>query len=244
VLKNKQKKSFIITIDTDWAPEPVLNYVFSILSRYDFNYTVFSTNSSSIIESLNKNYEISIHPNFLAINNIRKNYKVIIDELLNIYPNSKGVRSHNLFEYDEIINYYHKIGFLYDSNIFAPYAHIPPFFHYCGLLRIPYMWEDQVHFILEKEFVLNTDIFKSSYPSILCFHPIHIYLNTENIYRYINAKKYYHKPNRLKTIVNNTAGKKGVYDYLLELLEHIKINDCETLTLSMYHNNFKLTSFG
>ena len=61
---------------------------------------------------------------------------------------------------------------------------------------------------------------------IFDFHPIHIYLNTENKYRYNEAKNYLNDPKKLLDYRNSEVP--GTRDLLMNLLKRCKEKELTT----------------
>jgi hypothetical protein len=213
-----------ITIDIDWAPEEVIEDTLSLLEAYDVSATLFCTHKSMAIDRAgNDRFEKAIHPNFNFLlegkQDHGKNAEETIENLLAIYPGAKGVRSHSMAQSSVLLNLFKEKGMLYEANHFVPYQPIKPFFLWNGLIRLPYNWEDDVHFMYRKEF--NDDLFDFAKGNLLVldFHPIHIFLNTEHEDRYLAAKKHYQQPKELIPYRNAGKVNKGVRDVFIELLK-------------------------
>jgi hypothetical protein len=76
---------------------------------------------------------------------------------------------------------------------------------------------------------------------IFDFHPIHIYLNTENKYRYSEAKKFYEDPEKLLEYRNTEVP--GTRDLLINLMKHCKNNNIETSRMIDIAYGFMANSF-
>jgi hypothetical protein len=227
----------IFTSDIDWATEEVTAEMLAIFEKYQAKCTLFVTHPSQVLQNCNRNlFEIGIHPNFNALldnnNPQHKTQDTILDELLSWYPEAKGVRSHCMTQSTPILSKFAKKGLLYDANHFLPYQKINVFKLWNGMWRIPYNWEDDIHYLYENSFdeigmkLNNEDLF------VFDFHPIHIFLNTDCEQTYIHAKPYYKKTNELKKYINTK--KKGAKDILIYLLETIKENQYEQDNLIGY----------
>ena len=111
--------SICITFDVDWATEEALEYVIKKLEKNDINATFFATHDSKLLKSVNKSqFEVGIHPNF---NNSNCDFSSPIQNLIKIYPNAIGGRSHSLFCSSNILQIYEEVGLKYESNIFLPF---------------------------------------------------------------------------------------------------------------------------
>jgi hypothetical protein len=225
----------IFTSDVDWAPELVILDMVDLFQKYGAKCTFFATHKSDILLSLKKeDFEIGIHPNFNEqINGNSKGItgQQIVDQLLEIYPESKGTRSHSLTQSSPLLEIFKKSGLLYESNQFVPYQRVQPFKLWNDLIRIPYNWEDDVHWSYGKKFN-STEIDLNESIIIADFHPIHVFLNTESQERYNQAKKYYQSPSELAKFQNKTG--LGVRTLLIDLLETQKRLNTSSLTLTEF----------
>ena len=233
----------VFTIDVDWAHEDVINDTLSIFEKYDVKCTFFSTHHSlRLVKASKKLFEIGIHPNFNAIlsGDSTKTPADVIDELLDTHPHAKGVRSHSMTQNSNLLNLFVEKGLIYDANIFLPYqTGLKPFTAWNGLIRVPFNWEDDVHWTYGYTFESwNINLLDEGLV-VFDFHPIHIYLNTENKFRYNEAKKHFNNPDKLINYRNNEI--KGTRDLLISLLEYINQNKLEVKTLLEIANQFKYT---
>ena len=231
------------TSDIDWAHEEVIDDTLSIFEKYDTKCTFFSTHHSvRLAKSSRKLFEIGIHPNFnpLLGGDTSKMANDVINELLEIHPEAQGVRSHSLTQNTKLLDLFVEKGLVYDANIFMPYlTGLKPFTAWNGLIRIPYNWEDDVHWAYGHPFeAWNINLLDEGLV-VFDFHPIHIYLNTENKYRYNEARKHFNDPEKLLGYRNKEI--KGTRDLLISLLEYIKQNKLEVKTLLEIANQFKYT---
>jgi peptidoglycan/xylan/chitin deacetylase (PgdA/CDA1 family) len=221
-----------LTFDIDWAPESVVADSIEILDKFGLKYTIFATNESAILKSLDtERYEIGLHPNFnplLAGQN--GSIDTILDELRSLYPNAVGVRCHSLVHSTRLVTKFGEQHLLYESNCYLPYPNVQPFVYPNGLISIPYNWADDYHCAFKKSFA-NCDLDLSNQSlKIFGFHPVHIYLNTQSQTHYDEAKTYYHNPEVLRQH-RNTSSIPGTRDLLLAILNFVKQYDIRTVRL-------------
>ena len=222
----------VFSLDIDWAPEEVIKDSLALFELYNIKCTLFSTHDSQVIKNSNKNlFEVAIHPNFNNLidgNADGESATKIIEDLIEIYPDAKGVRSHSMTQSSKLLGLFKKKGLIYDSNQFLPYNwSIAPYECWTGIKRIPYNWEDDIHFIYKKSFKFDfEEIYDENKNFIFDFHPVHIYLNTDSELTYNRAKKHYQNPSELKKFKN--VNQLGTRDYLLNLLKFIQLNNIET----------------
>jgi hypothetical protein len=223
-----------LTADIDWAPEEVIEEFKRLLESHNIKCTLFCTHKSEAINSLNPDlFELGIHPNFNPILEGKGgNINEVIDELMKMYPNAKGIRSHSLLQSSALLNLFAKKGFQYESNEFVPYAkNVTPSLLWNGLVRLPFIWEDDIHWMYSKKFDdLDVDL-ASPGLKIFNFHPVHVFLNTTDGNHYEQAKQFYQHPAELRKF-RNSGSKKGVYDALSTLINEITSQGLTTYKLS------------
>ncbi len=226
--------------DIDWAPEAVITDMLGLFEKYGVKCTLFSTHQSTVLAKCNKKlFEIGIHPNFNPIlaGNSDKSVEDVIDDMLDIHPDARGVRSHSMLQSTNILQKFADKKLVYDANHFMPYhTGIKPFRLWNGMIRIPYNWEDDVHWTYGYSFESSGMNLNDPGLVVFDFHPIHIYLNTENKFRYNEAKKYYKDPQMLLKYRNTEI--KGTRDLLISLLDFVKKSKVETKTLLEIANDF------
>jgi len=225
-----------ITVDVDWAPDPVIEDTAQLIESHGVKATFFATHRSSAIRQLeNSGHEIAIHPNFnplLEGAQTNKSARSIVEELMEIYPESRGVRSHSMLQSTKILQIFSNCGLVYESNQFLPYAKcVEPSVLWNRLVRIPYNWEDDMHWEYHKAFddpgipLNNCDL------TVMDFHPVHVFLNSESEARYSIAKSHYHDHRRLVDHRNNTSTP-GTRDLLCKILNFISSENLRTATMS------------
>jgi hypothetical protein len=221
---------YVFTLDIDWAPEEIIADTLELFEHYGVKVTLFATHKSEQILNVNKNnVEVGIHPNFnkILFNGDSQKPEKILRELIEVYPDAIGVRSHSLTQSSGLVSLFKSVGLQYESNTLLPYcASIEPYMCWTGITRIPYNWEDDVHFSYGNEFSSDNLADNCEY-KIYDFHPIHIFLNTDIEETYINAKKHYENLPRLRELVNKTNF--GTRNLLLKIISEIQIQNCETL---------------
>lgn len=220
-------------MDIDWAPEEIIDDALSIFDDFGIKCTLFNTHDSLITKNSGNYFENAIHPNFnKQLQGEEKiNFKMIIDRLMNIFPESKGFRSHSNTQNSLILKYASDIGLLYESNSLFPYnVDIKPFKDWNKIIRIPYNWIDDVHWLMNKSYDNCGMNFLEKGNFIFTFHPIHIYINTNNNDHYIRAKKHYQNPKILKEFINNNT--LGTRDLLISTLQIVKEKKLKTVHFS------------
>lgn len=223
------------TCDIDWAPEEVIQDTLSLFSEYSVKCTIFATHESAVLKNCDRSlFEIGIHPNFNPLldgTDCSRSAEKIISDLKNLFPEAQGIRSHSLNNGSYFFSKFMKLGFLYEANTVLPYMTVPaPWKDWYGLWHISFNWEDDIHFSYGKKYEeigIENEYLERS---IFNFHPVHIFLNTENEKRYMSARQFYKDPESLRKL-RNSSSVKGTRDVLLMLLKKIKDENWTTLTL-------------
>ena len=216
-------KTAYITMDMDWANDGVLADTVSLAESLEIPVCLFVTYDTPMIKVIRKHplFTLGIHPNFLPQLNgqTEKSFRTAMEELHALVPEAKVIRCHALADATPILTAAREMGFSADMNLFIPFSsgiRLRPFTHFSGLQRLPFFYEDDA-WTLEPGAGSPEDHLLSDVPlKIFNFHPIHLYLNTENMERYNRAKVHYHDFEALAPFVNHGSGF-GARDFLLRL---------------------------
>ncbi len=226
-----------ITLDTDWAPDSILQETLIWLMDHNIKLTVFATHDTQVLRGLAPDrVEIGIHPNLepVALSNVEEVERVL-SELKNAYPQAMGVRTHSLVNSTRLMDTFARLGFLYDASVFLPYQPgIRAFRLWNGLVRIPHFWEDDLHCAYGMPFDPMTLPLAQSGLKVFDFHPVHLFLNTDTLDRYHAAKHYYRQPDELLKFRNSTQ---GVKTFAQNLLEYVLERKLQTYTMRELADN-------
>lgn len=221
-MSSSSETPLVFTIDIDWAPERVIADTLALLTEYDARATLFATHDSEVLRGCDRErFELAIHPNFNPILEGRTqglSAEQVLDDLLAMYPEARGARSHSLAFSSNILHSMAQRGLQYEVNQLMPYQPpVTPYLLWMGLVRVPYNWEDDIHFSYGHAF---DEARLSSGPgyNIVDFHPIHVFLNTDTAARYNAAKQHYQSPDELQAHVNH-GPQPGTRDMLIHFLE-------------------------
>ena len=218
-----QEKKFL-TFDIDWAEDFVIEPLIQLLEVNGIEATWFVTHDTPLLERLNENpnFELGIHPNFNNLLNGNdkngKNSKEIVMRLLDLIPEATSVRSHSMCQSSVLIEMFHSVGLTHDCNHFIPFRsqiECKPWLHWNGMLKIPYFWEDDIETTQSDKFDLNLPI-QSKGLKVFDFHPIHTFLNTEDLYRYEKSRPSHRDMSLLSQYVN--LENNGTLNALKELI--------------------------
>ena len=232
------EKSIFLTFDIDWAHIYVIKETFEILNAENVKATFFITHECDVLNELrsNENFELGIHPNFnpaLSAESGSESFTQVIDQMMQIVPEAKSVRSHSLVQSSRMLDYFVSCELKIDANLYIPINSgiiCRPFAIWNNILRVPHFWEDDLQ-LLENN-IENCDIssfFSYEGIKVFDFHPIHVYLNTESMDRYECARPHFQNITELSKLRNNGAN--GIRCFLYDLIRESKTRDYTFRTL-------------
>jgi len=223
-----QDKIFL-TFDIDWCSNEVLSYTLDILEEHNIKATFFVTHETKLLDRIrdNKYIELGIHPNFNPLLNGDFRYGRTIDGVIeyykNIVPESVSVRSHSLTNNSIISKVFRKYGLKYECNQYIPKNStiiVKPYNHWeDNLVNVPHFWEDDLHIIYNDTFDSNKYI-KYEGIKVFDFHPIHLFLNTDELSTYENARSNFSNYTKLKKQKNTTNN--GIENNFLNLIKEVQ----------------------
>lgn len=222
--------SIYITLDVDWAPDYVIDFVADILLEQQVKSTWFVTHPSPAIERLScfpDFFELGIHPNFLSGSTQGKTAREILSYCFEIVPAAKSMRTHSLVQSTPLLGeILQQTPIEIDVSLFLP--HVPrlqPFDYHWNdqcLLRVPYFWEDDFEMERPVSIWRLDRLPLADGLKVFDFHPIHIFLNSHNMNSYTQFKKHGNSANfsseLSKTFVQQGEGTQSMFmDIVLEL---------------------------
>lgn len=171
----KKDIPIVFTCDIDWAPEFVIDDTIKFFDNLGIKLTLFATHDSQVVKS--SGLDINIHPYLSRVP--EKEHEKVISDLMKIYPEAKGSRTHrNYFGYNTP-SHLKKNGIEYDLSVVN---WLQPSFgnkHFSGIKTFTYSWEDGLHFDYNLELSPNMIPYKNKV-CIYNVHPIIIYLNQDS----------------------------------------------------------------
>lgn len=208
-----------LSIDTDWAPTPVIRDTLDLFDDYDLTTTVFSTHDDGLELD---GHERALHPNFLDEEDDRDD-EAVLAELVETFPDAVGTRSHSLYTHGQLHTLYPKYDLTYESNYMAyREPNLRPYWMGRRFIQLPIYFMDDVWMNRERtlpdiEALLNEPGFK-----MFTFHPIHIYLNTPTLAYYDDHRDDYQNPD---AILEARYEGEGVRTLLKRLLDEVERRD-------------------
>ncbi|MFX0053160.1 MAG: hypothetical protein ACFFCW_12755 [Candidatus Hodarchaeota archaeon] len=205
----------VVTLDLDWAPDYVLDYSFKLLSESGVKATIFTTHDSPAIRNVRDILEIGLHPNVSHLNEI----EYAIYELKKSFPEARCIRNHSLVSCSRFFPVYKKYNLMVSSNYtMIGQDNIKPIPMLYGIYEYPIYYADDICLIMCKHFdseVLKEELLRGSGLKVIAFHPVHIYLNSNNIERYASVKRYLIDKKKTDTFVNKGSGIGTLFKELL-----------------------------
>ena len=219
-------KTIYITMDMDWANDGVLADTIALVDSLNIPVCMFVTHDTPMLSKLREDplFALGVHPNFLPLLNAagrpEQRFSDILEEMAALVPEAEAIRCHALVDATPILGLAKSMGFRADMNLFIPFSSGIPlraFTHFSGLKRLPFFYEDDA-WALEPGHASPEEHILADGLKIFNFHPIHLYLNTEKMDRYDQAKAFYHQFEKLAPFVNR-GPEPGARDFLFKLKE-------------------------
>lgn len=219
-------ENIYLTFDMDWAIDEVLEDFYELLKKYRVTGTIHVTHETKMLEEFrgDRSLDLGIHPNFnplLQSGGENGTCFQVLEMIKQIVPEAVCVRSHALTNSSIIQHGYSAIGIKYDLNTLIPAAEgmvLYPFESVVTDLKIlPFIYEDDVYMNFREK--RSADFFLSDKfvaPRIFNFHPIHLYLNTDQNETYENARPYFKDVKKLAAMKNTK--RYGTRDFFIELI--------------------------
>lgn len=236
---------FAFTVDVDWAPDYMIDYMADAFTHAGVKCTWFITHGSPAIDRLRTNplFELGLHPNFLPGSTHGSTEDSVMRYCLDLVPDAKSIRTHALVQSSRLLwNMRSKYDLHTECSLFLPFtpnivphtlchaaAEIP-------LVRIPFFWEDDV------ECLRPGRSWNASSPNIhvhglkmFNFHPMYVGLNEEDFTRYERVKAELCQGRALydltqEELIPYTNIGVGVNTFFKGILEHIRVNHLPTYT--------------
>jgi hypothetical protein len=214
----------VVTFDTDWAPDYVIDHAAKYLLKEKIKSTWFITHDSPAIRRLMNHcdlIEVGLHPNFLQGTTQGIKPMDIIANLRTVAPMAVAIRTHGMVYSAYFARLFADLGFKIDSSVYlGGMPRIKPFItkYSCGskITRMPYFWTDDGE--LMKDVVEENP----NYPpglKIFCFHPIHFMLNTSTWSQYLKFKIAYSEAQTMDVIDKFRQAKEfGIKDYFMRVI--------------------------
>jgi len=214
-----------LTFDIDWAHDEVLKDTIDLVEQAKVPATWFVTHETPLLEELRSNpkFELGIHPNFnfLLDGDPYKglNAEEVVDSFLAIVPEANSVRCHSMTQSTKLLQVFHDKGLTHDCNHFIPEQagfEVKPWYIWNGMIKVPYFWEDDIACIYNENTPVSQMVAQKG-TKVFDFHPIHIFLNTEDLERHEQTRELHGRPNDLSKYCFEGNGTRTVLKFLLKL---------------------------
>lgn len=212
-----------LSFDIDWAHDDILADTINIVRRAGVESTWFVTHDTPILQQL-RNLDgavLGIHPNFNPLldgtsTKSNSTAEKVIRNILSLVPDAQAIRSHSLTQTERLVDQFSQLGLTHISNFFVPHGcgiEPKPFRIWANMVVVPHCWQDNVALRMPLPFPIKTQLNSGFY--VFDFHPIHVFLNTENLDRYEQTRHLHHDPEKL---IKHRYKGQGTRTRLLELL--------------------------
>lgn len=203
-VRSSWEGKIFLTFDIDWAHDDVFEFTIDMVERTGVSATWFITHDTPLLDRLRSNplFELGIHPNFNDLlrgdSRLGSSIEAVLDFFMEIVPEAKTVRSHSMTQNSRILDLFAERGLTHDCNHFIPWQsgiQLKPWFLWNSMIRCPYFWEDDLAIAYGNHKVSTT--LEDAGLKVYDFHPIHIFLNTENLERYNRTRSIHYYPDKL-----------------------------------------------
>ena len=232
-------RTILITFDTDWAPDWIIDDVADMLIESKVRATWFVTNDGAATRALRKEplFEVGLHPNFLSGSTHGITPESVMTHLKAIVPEAVSVRSHSLCQAEPWLRLMaERFGIANDCSIHLPLqAGVAPHVIRLGeavppLLRLPHVFQDNMYMFIARPWSLEQLWFTSSGLKVFCFHPIHVVMNACTMAEYERVKARGPiarlRPN---DVPRRALGEGGCRDLLRQLLAIVRTESTHTV---------------
>lgn len=217
------EEKWFVTVDVDWAHDDVLGYAIDLVEEAGVYATWLITHKTRWLERLATNplFELGLHPNFNGLisgdQGGPRSPRAVLEELLAFVPKARVVRSHSIAYSSRLSEIFVELGLTHDLNSYIPRSaakSLSPWLLPNSQLRIPYIWEDDLEFPIRE--IPNWGEWQNF--QVINFHPIHLFLNTENTARYESTRHIHKTPKELGEFRNRSLGTETIFKSLASFL--------------------------
>jgi hypothetical protein len=197
---------YVITIDIDWAPDHMIDFMANVLIESRVSATWFATHRSPAVDRLEEQpelFELGIHPNFLPGSSHGTSVEEVLKHMKGLFPDAISTRSHGVYHTGRLAALIAKDSTLnIDSTFFMPEAkEVQPCYHEIesgGFYKVPFVWADDYELGLQQPNWSVDRLLQGSGTRVFMFHPVHVWHNTPSleVYRSLAA----HDPASSKSV--------------------------------------------
>lgn len=219
-----QGKVFL-SFDIDWAIDEAVEALVELLEARSVAATFFVTHDSPVLSRLAANplFELGIHPNFDPLfAGSGGSAEKVFREMLSIVPRARATRSHALTSSGRLTRLIHEYGLTHECNQMIPVESgivLQPYTHWNGLIRVPHLWEDDVHMQYATRMGVPFSVsaaLASPGLKVFDFHPIHVALNSPDMGHYERTRGQHRNWTSLRACANQGRGTATLLQELID----------------------------
>ena len=193
----KGEDEVALVLDTDWAPDFVLDEVAGKLIDARVRSTWFITHATPVLDRLRAHpdlFELGIHPNFLPGSTHGSSTAAVLAHCMALVPEAVSVRTHGLVQSTHLLAaIMQTTPIRLDASLYLPHTSNlqPVLLHWAGeqITRVPFVWEDDLEMYRPAPcWSVERLAAEVSGLKVLGFHPIHVYLNSSDLGPYERLK--------------------------------------------------------
>lgn len=189
----------ILSVDVDWASDDVLSDTLDFIEDAGVKACVFVTHDTPVLARIRacSLFELGLHPNFDGLLQGRGAFRSaadVIQQVRAVAPEAVVLRSHAMTTSGRWLPLYEEAGVTHLSNyVMFGVDSIRPFRHINGLVEVPVYFADDGYLYQEHRGDVTFDVAADLVTpgagvKVYNFHPIHVFLNSENLTRYARSR--------------------------------------------------------
>lgn len=226
------------TFDVEWASQPVIDDIRSLLDERGIMGTFFVTHAGVDVGP----HERGLHPNFRRNGDVYRSlrdahsrsdnevYEHVLQTVLSFAPEARGSRSHSLFFDSALLPIYERIGLEYDATFRLELVpNLQPFWKQYNILEIPTYYADFFDLVSQTTSFSAANLnLEAPGMKVVDFHPNLVYINATDVPGYDATRAFYHDPEQLAAARFDGRGTRTLF---LELLDYVASYKKATATL-------------
>jgi hypothetical protein len=208
-----------ISLDVDWAPDPIVDEIMDLVEQRGTPITLFCTDpstdrsgkSSCLLGRYAARHELGLHPDFQAT----ADYDSIWERLFQCYPGARGFRPHQGMSGWPIAATAARRGIVHETSTAIPPVFVPPFRPYPAALPeyrfVSTAFMDAQAFAREdfawslEELEFAPYLADPNRAFVFCFHPNILYYDVGTTQAYQEMKGWYHDPRPTRSFRHRPA---------------------------------------
>jgi hypothetical protein len=171
----------VVTLDVDWAPDPMVDAVADRLAAAGVPATWFATHAGPALERLRARadlFELGIHPNFRPGSTHGATSAEVLDHMMALVPEAVSARAHGVVQSGALLHeLVARTPVRIDSTTFLPdMPHVRPLPQHTPhgtLVRVPFVWSDDYEPLRPAPTDWDELLGRPGLQVVL-FHPVHV----------------------------------------------------------------------